>query len=142
MKRLTASSLSLGGRVNPLAPAAVAVTGLILIAAGNRWVGGGVAIGAVLALANALVLTARVDLAASVRDVGSALLIMQIGLLVTFGIIAVTTLILIHISLALTVACAAGFLVAHLLILAEFYWSHARRAPTVSAVSSSERNRP
>jgi hypothetical protein len=114
------------GRVNPIVPAAVIVAGLIVFATGRQWIGAGVAIGAVLAYVNSLLLSRRVDLAASTGNVAGALMVMQVGLLVTMAIIGVTTIVLVQISLAMAVASAAGFGIAQIAILAAFYVTHAR----------------
>lgn len=114
------------GRVNPLVPGLVALAGLVCFAAGYRWIGAGVAVGAVLAFINGLLLSRRVDIAAETGDVGQAILIMQLGLLLTFTIVGTSTVILVHFSLAMAVASAAGFAVAQLAILAMFYWTRAR----------------
>jgi hypothetical protein len=54
------------------------------------------------------------------------MLVMQLSLLVTATIVGIATVILVHISLAMAVAFAAGFGVSHIAILAEFYWAIAR----------------
>jgi hypothetical protein len=102
--------------------------------------GGGIAIGAVLALLNGLILSKRVEFAATTGNVAQALMVMQIGLLVTFTIVGIATVILIHFSLPLTVGCALGFVVAQLGILGAFYWTHARTMPTLDPAPSIERN--
>jgi hypothetical protein len=114
------------GRVNPLVPAFVALAGLVAFVLGFRWIGGGVAIGAAIALLNAVLLSRRVDMAAAMKTVATALLVMQVSLLVTATIIGIATVILVRISLAMAVAFAAGFGVSHIAILAEFYWTRAR----------------
>jgi uncharacterized membrane protein YbjE (DUF340 family) len=79
-----------------------------------------------MALFNAVLLSRRVDLAAKMSTVATALLFMQLSLLVTATIIGIATVILVRISLAMAVAFAAGFGVSHVAILAEFYWTKAR----------------
>jgi hypothetical protein len=138
--RLTASSASRFGRVNPLIPGIIALVGLGVVAVGYHPMGGGIAIGAALALLNGLILSKRVEFAATTGSVGQALLVMQLGLLITFTIVGVATVILIHFSLPLTVGCAAGFVVAQLGILAAFYWTHARTMPALDPAPSIERN--
>jgi hypothetical protein len=125
--------MSVSGRVNPYAPGAVGLAGLILFLIGYRWIGPGVIVGALLAYINGLLLSRRVDFAADLSDVGRALLVMQLGLLLTCTIIAIATIILIHFSLAMAVACAAGFGVAQLAMLFAFYWTHGRRDPRVES---------
>ena len=100
--------------------------------------GGGIAIGAALALLNGLILSKRVEFAARTGSVAQALMVMQIGLLVTFTIVGIATVILIHFSLALTIACAIGFVVSQLAVLAAFYWTHARTMPTLDVAPSVE----
>lgn len=127
------------GRVNPLIPCVVALAGLVTLLAGYRPIGLGIAIGAGLALLNGLILSKRVEFAASTGSVAQALMVMQIGLLVTFTIVGIATVVLIHYSLPLTIGCAAGFVTAQLAILAAFYWSHARTMPALDATPSIER---
>ncbi len=128
------------GRVNPLIPGVIALAGLGIVLARYRPIGLGIAIGAGLALLNALILSKRVEFAASTGSVAQALMVMQIGLLVTFTIVGIATVILIHYSLPLTIGCAIGFLTAQLAILAAFYWSHARTMPALDVTPSVERN--
>jgi biopolymer transport protein ExbB/TolQ len=54
------------------------------------------------------------------------MLVMQVGLLVSFTVIGVATVILVKISEALAVATVGGFVVAHVAILAAYFWTHAR----------------
>jgi hypothetical protein len=138
--RPIALSASRFGRVNPLVPGFVALVGLATYGAGYRAMGGGIAIGATLALVNGMILSKRVEIAATTESVTQALMVMQIGLLVTFTIIGIATVILIHFSLPLTLGCAAGFVVAQLAILSAFYWTHARSMPSIDATPSIERN--
>lgn len=114
------------GRVNPLVPAVVIVASLIVVATGRPWIGTGVAVGALLAYINGLLLSRRVDLAASTGNVAGALLVMQAGLLVTMAIIGAATIVLVQISLAMAVASAAGFGITQLAILAVYYWTYGR----------------
>jgi hypothetical protein len=114
------------GRVNPLVPAAVAVAGLIVLATGRLLIGAGVAVGALLAYVNGVLLSRRVDLAASTGNAAGALMVMQIGLLVTLLIVGVATIVLVQISLSMAVASAAGFGIAQIAILAAFYFTHGR----------------
>lgn len=117
-----------GGRVNPVFPALVVVSGCAVAAAGNRAVGAGVAVGAILAYVNGLVLSRRIDLASLTGNVGGAMLVMQAGLLVSLTIVGLTTIVLVKISVAMAVASAAGFAAAQFAILAAFYWSHGRQS--------------
>lgn len=114
------------GRVNPLIPAIVVLAGAVTFGLGFRFIGAGIAIGACLAFINALMLSRRVELAADTGDMARAMMVMQIGLVSTFVIIGVATVILVKISLAMAVAAAAGFGVAQLAILAAFYLTRAR----------------
>lgn len=114
------------GRVNPIVPVAVAAVGLIVALAGPRAVGLGVMIGAALALVNSVLLSRRIDVAADMANVGHALLVMQVGLLINATVIGVVTIVLLHFSLGLAVAAAAGFAVAQLGTLAAFYWTRGR----------------
>lgn len=113
-------------RVNPYAPLPVLIMGLALAAAGYRDVGIGLAVGSVLALVNSLILSARIETATESGDLARALLVMQAGLFVTFIIVGVATVILVHFSVPLAVGAAVGFGVAQTLILAAFYWTHGR----------------
>lgn len=128
------------GPINPFIPGLVAILGLAAFAVGYRAVGGGVSIGAALALVNAFILSKRVEFAATTASVAQALMVMQIGLLVTFTIIGIATVVLIHFSLSLTLGCAAGFVVSQLAILAAYYWTHARSMPTLEPSVAAERN--
>jgi hypothetical protein len=113
-------------RVNPYAPLPVLIAGLVLVAAGYRDVGIGVAVGSVLAVINSVILSGRVEVATESGDLARALLVMQAGLFVTFIIVGVATVILVHFSVPLAVGAAAGFGIAQTLILAAFYWTHGR----------------
>jgi hypothetical protein len=117
---------AVSGRVNPIVPGVAVLAGLGLYLTGYHWIGAGVAVGSLLGFGNALVLSRRVDLAADIGDVGRALLVMQLGLLLSATTIGVATIILVRISLAMAVASAAGFGGTHLCILAVFYWTRAR----------------
>jgi hypothetical protein len=138
--RLFTPTVSRFGRVNPLMPAFVALIGLAVFATGHPAIGGGVAVGAGLALINGMILSKRVEFAATTGSVAQALMVMQIGLLVTFAIVGSATVVLIHFSLPLTVGCAVGFVVSQLLILFAFYWTHARSMPSIDPAPSAERN--
>jgi hypothetical protein len=113
-------------RVNPYAPIPVLLAGVALIATGYRDVGIGVAVGSVLAVVNSLLLSGRVEVAAESGDVAQALLVMQAGLFVTFVIVGVATVILVHFSVPLAVGSAIGFGIAQTLILMAFYWTRGR----------------
>lgn len=113
-------------RANPVVPLTVAGAGLILFLVASRWIGAGVAIGALLAYVNMLVLSGRVEVAADSGDVARALMVMQLGLLVTFTIVALAVVILVHFSLTMAVSAAAGFAVAQMAMLAVFYWTKGR----------------
>ena len=117
------------GRVNPAMPGVVALAGAVAFALGYRWIGAGVAVGACLGLVNGWLLSRRVEAAADTGDFARAMLVMQLGLLVTMTIVGITTIILVHFSLSMAVASAAGFGATQLAILAAFYWSRARREP-------------
>lgn len=114
------------GRVNPLVPAAVMLAGALCFLIGLRWIGAGVAVGAALAFVNGLLLSRRVEMAADIGDMGRAVMVMQLGLLVTFTVVGIATIILVKISITMAVASAAGFAVAQLAMLATFYWTRAR----------------
>jgi prepilin signal peptidase PulO-like enzyme (type II secretory pathway) len=114
------------GRVSPVVPVVVVLAGLACAVAGYTSIGIGVAVGAVLAYMNALVLSRRVDMAADLGNIGLALLSMQLGLLLSATIIGIVVVVLIHFSLTLAVAAAAGFAVAQIGGLAVFYWTRAR----------------
>lgn len=121
------------GRVNPIMPVLIALAGLGILASGNWRVGVGVAVGAILAYGNGLILSRRVDLAALSGNVPAALLVMQAGLLVSLTIVGISTVILVKISVAMGVASAAGFAAAQFAILAMFYWTHGRGAPAAES---------
>ncbi len=140
MTRLTKPSSSRFGRVNPVIPGVVALLGLGVLLAGFRPLGLGVAIGAALAFLNGMILSKRVEFAAGTGSVAQALMVMQVGLLVTFTIVGIATVILVHYSLPLTIGCAAGFVTAQLAILAAFYWTHARTKPALDVAPAVERN--
>jgi hypothetical protein len=113
-------------RVHPLAPAAVALAGILWLATGHTAVGAGIAVGAVLAYVNAILLSRRVDLAAMTGNVGGAMMVMQVGLLVTLTIVGVATVVLVRLSLSMAVAAAAGFAATQMAILLLFYVLRAR----------------
>jgi hypothetical protein len=114
------------GRVNPYVPLAVVAAGLVLLLFASRAVGAGVMVGAALAFLNMLLLSGRVELAADTGDMGRALMVMQLGMITTFAIIAVATVVLVHFSVSAAVAAAGGFVVAQLGMLAAFYWARGR----------------
>src|SRR5947209_12381141 len=114
------------GRVNPIVPGCVFLTGILIAATGRPAIGTGVAVGAVLSLISAALLSRRIDMAAGMGDVGTALMVMQLGFLVTCTVVGIATVILSHFSVATAVADAAGFIVAQLGTLAVFYWTRAR----------------
>jgi hypothetical protein len=114
------------GRVNPHVPLVVFVAGLIVAVAANRDIGVGVAIGTVLAVINSVILSGRVELAADSGDMAGALMVMQLGLLVTFAIIGVVTVVLVHFSVPLAVGSAVGFAVTQTLVLVAFYFLRGR----------------
>ncbi|MGI8826303.1 MAG: hypothetical protein ACR2JC_11780 [Chloroflexota bacterium] len=114
------------GRANPVVPAVVAAAGLLIGLFGPHAIGIGVALGAALALANGAILSRRVDMAAHVGDVGQALLLMQLGFLLTCSLVAGVTIILLKYSIGAAVAAAAGFAVAQIGSLAAFYWTKGR----------------
>lgn len=118
------------GRVNALVPAVVTLVGVGCFLAGYRWVGAGIAAGAVLALVHAVVLSHRVEIAADQGDMAAALMVMQGGLMVTFLIVGVVTVILIKVAVALAVAAAGGFAFTQLALLAAFYLSTRHRIAT------------
>jgi hypothetical protein len=133
MLPVTWSSVS-WGRVSPAVPAVVALAGIGLFLSGYHDIGIGVVVGAALALLNGVFLSRRVDFAAETGDIGRALMVMQLGLLVTCTLVGVATIILVHFSIALAVADAAGFAVTQILMLVVFYFARAR------SVGSMERN--
>ncbi|HZS94644.1 MAG TPA: hypothetical protein VFA78_07595 [Chloroflexota bacterium] len=114
------------GRVNPLAPGAVVLAGLIVSAVGPPMLGLGIVVGALLALVNGLMLSRRVDFAAGVGDTGTALLVMQLGLLGTFAVAGVAAALLILVSIQAGIGAAIGFGVAQMAVLAVFYFSQGR----------------
>ena len=117
----------LSSRVNPFVPAAVIAGGGLCFAFGLRAIGVGVGVGACLAFINGLLLSRRVEIAADTGDFARAVMVMQLGLLLSFSVIAVATIVLVHFSLAMAVASAAGFAVAQLGILAAYYWTRGRQ---------------
>lgn len=114
------------GRVNPLMPGLVILLGVGYAAVGERFIGTGLAVGAVLAYVSGLLLSRRVDLAAVSGNVAGALMVMQVGLLFTMTIVGIAEVILVKIALSMAVASAAGFGITQLAILATFYISHGR----------------
>jgi hypothetical protein len=123
-------------RVHPLVPAVVVLVGIIVVFAGHSMIGAGIAVGAVLAYVNGLLLSGRVDIAAASGDMARALLIMQSGLMVTFVVVGVATVILVKISVPLAVSAAISFGVTQMAILATFYWTRARRTPVSEGKAS------
>ena len=118
-------SLPTVGRVNLLVPALAVLVGACVYVVGYRSIGAGIAVGAILAFLNGVLLSERVEVAADMGDLGRALLVMQLGLLVTATVIALVTIALIHFSLAMAVASAIGFVVTQMAIIGEFYFSRA-----------------
>lgn len=116
------------GRVNPLVPLAVSLTGLSIWLSGRPSIGIGIAVGAILAWVNALLLSRRVDLAALSGDLARAMMVMQLSLLIALTVVGLATVVLIHFSLSMAIASAAGFSVCHLAILTAFFFAHGRSA--------------
>jgi hypothetical protein len=114
------------GRVNPAAPLLAALIGIALFFAGYRSIGLGLVAGAVLAFINALLLSGRVELAADQGDIGRALLVMQMGFVVTCSIIGAATIIIVHFSVPMAVAAAIAFAVSQTGMLATFYLRRGR----------------
>lgn len=114
------------GRVNPAVPLLVAVAGIAAFFVGYHAVGAGLAAGAVLAFINALLLSGRVELAANQGDIGRALLVMQMGFIVTCTIIGAATIIIVHFSVPMAVAAAIAFAVAQIGMLGTFYLRRGR----------------
>jgi hypothetical protein len=114
------------GRVNPLVPAVVVLAGAATYIVGYRWIGAGISVGALLAFLNGVLLSERVEVAADMGDLGRALLVMQLGLLVTATVIGLATIVLIHFSLSMAVASAFGFIVTQMAIIGTFYFTRAR----------------
>jgi hypothetical protein len=100
------------GDVNLLLPAAAVVAGVALGLTGRPYIGAGVGAGAILAFFNSGLLLKRIELAASAPNPAAALMAMQLGLLVTFTLVGIITVIMIRISVEMTVAMAITFLVA------------------------------
>jgi hypothetical protein len=115
------------GRVNPYVPAAAVLAGVGVAGGWSGPAGVGIAAGAMLAYVNGLLLSRRVDLAAQTGDMAGALLVMQLGLMVSLTIVAVVTIALARFSVAAAVGEVAGFGATHVLILGAYYWTHARR---------------
>jgi hypothetical protein len=120
-------------RVSPVPPGCVVLGGLSWLAIGHTWVGAGIAVGAVLAYVNGLLLSRRVDMAAMTANLGGAMVVMQAGMIVTLIIIGLATILLIQLSLSMAIASAAGFGVSQIAILAAFYWLHGRAETTTEA---------
>lgn len=112
------------GRVNALVPLTVAAVGLVWLALGHRWEGAGVALGAVFALLNTVLLSHRVEIAADQGDVARALMVTQGSLFATFVVVGVVTITLVKLSLALAVAAALAFAVTQLAIVVLFFLTH------------------
>lgn len=126
-------TLPMVGRVNPLVPGIVVLIGAVTYLAGYRWIGGGIAVGALLGFFNGVLLSERVEVAAGMGDLGRALLVMQLGLLVTATVIGLVTIALIHFSLAMAIASAVGFVVTQMAIVGTFYLTRARSASVETA---------
>jgi uncharacterized membrane protein YbjE (DUF340 family) len=84
-----------------------------------------VAVGAALAFLNGLVLSARVNLAATSGDIVRALMVMQLSLLLTLTVVGAVTVLLVKLSLPMAVAAAAGFGLLNWLCW-RFYWTRGR----------------
>lgn len=113
-------------RANPAVVGLAVAVGAVLAALVSHPIGIGVAIGGILAFINMLLLSGRVEVAADAGDMGRALMVMQLGLAVTFTIVGVATIILVKISVPMAVASAAGFGATQLAMLAVFYLTRGR----------------
>lgn len=114
------------GRVNPAAPSLVAAAGIVAFFVAYRATGLGLIAGAALAFVNALLLSKRVELAADQGNIGRALLVMQIGFVVTCSIIGAATIIIVHFSVPMAVAAAIAFAVSQIGMLGTFYLRRGR----------------
>lgn len=124
------------GRVNPAAPLVCVVGGVIVFALGYHPVGAGLVAGACLAFINGLLLSGRVDFAADQGDVGRALLVMQLGFIVTCTVIGIATIIIVHYSVAMAVGTAIGFAASQLGMVGTFYVFQARTSGKMESKAS------
>jgi len=120
------------GDVNLVLPAVLVVVGVIVATLG-RIIGIGIAVGAILALLNSIVLVKRVELAVDSANAAVATISMQIGLLLTFGGIGAVTLIMLIVSVPMAVAMGITFFAAQTGEVYLFY--RARNAGSGGAVT-------
>ncbi|HZT96223.1 MAG TPA: hypothetical protein VFB34_05235 [Chloroflexota bacterium] len=116
--------------VNPLLPVAVIGGAVAVTAFGLPFIGAGIAAGSVLAYVNSALLARRIQLATATGDTAAAMISMQLGLLVTFTVVAGITVLMVLISRPMTVAMAITFFVVQTAELALYY--RARRGRDVS----------
>lgn len=95
--------------LNVLLPGFVIAAGLGTIVAGKPPIGVGIAVGAMLALLNSVLLVKRIDLAIASGMAVTAMIAMQLGLFVTFTLVGAITVVMVLISLPMTIAMAISF---------------------------------
>ena len=127
--------------VSLLVPAGALGVALIVGLAGRPYIGAGITVGAILAFLNSGLLVKRINVAASAPNPGTALIAMQLGLLVTFTVVAIITVLMIQISVEMTVAMALAFLAAQTLELVLVYRARKSRpeSTTYDTILTGER---
>lgn len=124
--------------VNPVLPAVIAATGIVLVGAGRPFVGVGLIAGALLAFLNSWLLVKRIDLAAATGNAPAAMVSMQLGLLVTFTVVGGMTVGMIFVSRTMTIIMAITFFVTQTLELLLYYWARRSRMGSLNSENLQE----
>lgn len=109
------------GDVNGLFPVVVIAVAVGVAASGRGYIGAGIAVGALLALMNSSLLLRRIAGAVETGNPAAAMISMQVGLLVTFTVVAAVTVLLVLVSRSMAVAMGISFFVTQTGQIAVFF---------------------
>ena len=99
----------------------------LAIAVSGRLFGLGIAVGAVMAVLNSTFLIKRVQFAVDSPSAAVATVSMQVGLLLTFGVIGLVTLLLLVLSVQMAVAMGITFFAVQTGEIVLYYLGHSGR---------------
>lgn len=118
--------------VSPFVPAVGVVVAVGLSIAGQFAVGLGIAVGAALAYINSGLLVKRIGMATSTGNTAAGVVVMQLGLFISFTLIGGLTVAMLLISVRMTVAMGVAFFIAQTLEIGLYY--RAKHASSVAPV--------
>ena len=128
------------GDVNLIVPGLVVLSGIGVSIAGRPYIGIGIAVGALLAVLNTVLLIKRVDMAAASGLAPVAMVSMQLGLLVTFTVIGGVAVVMVLINLSMTIAMAISLFGTQTAELLLYYRARRSRLGAMPAPLTSEHN--